>query len=192
MRQSNQEWAALVILSGRKSPRALHDKTGCGDLTKRGTQLGGTVADVTRKTTVWYFVLAPLTLLYLAVVFKIATSMRPISGLLGLPTNHLYAIGADIGVFSAPLIAAIFVYVSSLTRRQRHAREAFVRAFEARDLVASKFNPNLIYVVLERGAEGAILKAQAVWTSDGRSTDGTIYENVDAANVTVFDAGRFV
>jgi len=59
-------------------------------------------------------------------------------------------------------------------------------------LVASKFNPNLIYVVLERGAEGAILKAQAVWTSDGRSTDGTIYENVDAANVTVFDAGRFV
>jgi hypothetical protein len=74
-------------------------KQDAADLTKRGTQLGGTVADVTRKTTVWYFVLAPLTLLYLAVVFKIATSMRPISGLLGLPTNHLYAIGADIGVF---------------------------------------------------------------------------------------------
>ena len=119
-------------------------KQEAADLTKQGTQLGRTVADVTRKTTVWYFVLAPLTLLYLAVVFKIATSMRPISGLLGLPANHLYAIGANIGVLTAPLIAAIFVYVSSLTRRQRHAREAFDRAFEARDLVASKFNPNLI------------------------------------------------
>ena len=76
-------------------------------MSKQGSRLGGTVVDVTRKTTVWYFVLAPLTLLYLAVVFKIATSMRPISGLLGLPANDFYAIGAKIGVLTAPLIAAI-------------------------------------------------------------------------------------
>lgn len=40
MRQSNQEWAALVILSGRKSPRALHDKTGCGRFDKARHSIG--------------------------------------------------------------------------------------------------------------------------------------------------------
>lgn len=161
------------------------------DLTKRPFNLGGSISDVNRKGTVWYFVLAPITLLYLLVVFKVALSARPISRLMGLPANFAEAILLDICVLVLPLVAAIFAYLHWRTAQQRLVREAFMREFEARDLVASAFNRNLIYVVLERGPEGTILKAQAVWTADGRCSEPKIYEDIDAASVTAFDAKQF-
>ena len=74
----------------------------------------------------------------------------------------------------------------------QEAEGAFYESLNQDQKAAQHLNTNPSSKLGAIHTEVAILKAQAVWTSEARSTDGIIYENVDAGSVTVFDAHRFV
>jgi len=156
-----------------------------------GILVGRTFADVVRKTTVWYFVFAPLTVLYLGIAVHVAWNIKPISRLLGLPENQPSALLLDLCVVMLPLVGAITGYLFWVNKTEKLARNEFIAEFEGRELVQATTNHNLVYTVLTRGPDESIDKMQVVWTPDGRCANGAIYENIDEISVQQFDAIRF-
>lgn len=159
---------------------------------QEGFSFGSTFADVARKATTWYFVLAPLTLLYLGVALHVAWNIQPISGLLELPRNQAASLLLDLFIVMLPLVGAVAKYLSWLTKKEQLVRKEFITEFEGSELVLAATNHNLVYSVLTRGPEKGIDKMQVVWTPDGRCANGAIYENVDEISVQKFDAIRFL
>lgn len=159
---------------------------------QEGFSFGSTFADVAGKTTTWYFVLAPPTLLYLGVALHVAWNIQPISGLLGLPRNQAASLLLDLCIVMLPLVGAIAKYLIWLNKKEQLVRKKFIAEFEGSELVLAATNHNLVYSVLTRGPEKGIDKMQVVWTPDGRCANGAIYENVDEISVQKFDAIRFL
>lgn len=159
---------------------------------QEGISIGHTFADVARKTTTWYFTLAPLTLLYLGIALHVAWNIQPISRLLGLPRNQVVSLLLDLCIVMLPLVGAIAKYIIWLNKKEKLVRKEFITEFEGSELVQAATNHNLIYNVLSRGPDESIDKMQVVWTPDGRYANGAIYENVDEIGVLKFDAIRFL
>lgn len=131
-------------------------------------------------------------MLYLLVVMPHAWNNQPVSNFLGLPKNDANSLLLDLCVAALPIVGVIAGYLAILRRKQRQARKNFLDEFEGSELVRARYNPNILYKVLSRTPEGGIEKMQVVWSIKGRCRGGTIYEDVDEAGVSDFDADRFL
>lgn len=159
---------------------------------RKDFSIGRSFATTTRTTLVFTAVLAPPTLLYLAVAVPYFWNNQPISGLIGLAKNDASSLLLDLCVAALPVVGLLAVYGIFLKKKKTLIRKDFIAGFEDSDLVRARINPDIIYQILSRRSDESIDKMQVVWAPDGRCTNGTIYEDVDEAGVLHFDADRFL
>ncbi len=154
--------------------------------------IGKTHADFVRKTTTWSAVLAVPTLAYLGISFYLVGKFSPAVRVFGLNEGYAETLLLDLIIVAAPLCVVLAGYLMRLKQHQRKERQVFVAAFDADDLVRSRYNRNLVYRVIERDDDGAIRQMQVVWTPQGRCQAGKVYEGVDALAVIPFVQDDFL
>lgn len=150
-----------------------------------GPDIGGTLARVQRRGITWLAILAPLTLIYLAVVFYFAREVQGASHLLRLPPASAEALLVDLAVATALMIVAITLYLRLLAQRRTQQREAFVAAHEPANLVHLPQYPALVYA-----REGEQLRI--LWNADGVVEGGALYCVPHDITLRSFDAAYFI
>lgn len=154
--------------------------------------IGGTYAAVGRKSTMWFFVLAAPTLIYIVIAVQIVWKFQPISSLFGLPKHNATALLVDLCFVMLPIVGAIAGYLKWLNSKEQHSRMQFCFDFDGHDLVQAANNRNLVYHVLQRSEDGSVKRMQIIWTPDGRQENGKICGDVVDSAALTFNETRFL
>ncbi|WP_411889310.1 hypothetical protein [Yoonia sp. SDW83-1] len=154
--------------------------------------IGSAVANASRRTTVWYFVLAPVVLAYLGAAFYLVADTRPLSRLFQLSPTHAEAWLVDLILVALPLLGAIAAYIYRKNASDMQRRHNFLAAFAGRELVQARHNPNLIYAVLDTATGPDKITIQLVWTPDGPHRGKDIYADMNREQVAPLDQQHFL